>query len=508
VHALQIEHERVRENQDRSWTFALLDEAGSASALEAEQAEAFRTLAWLEDHRSVGRLTAMVEDISLPVSVRESASKALAGFDDTTTAEVRRAWWDSGDPVKMAHALRLMGRSEADIVVPVAEDGGYPLRLLALSAMAFGFDEPQFELVKIRALDHPDAEVRKAAADVLLWDEPIAAEESLLAASVDADCDVALLAIDELQYYPSRRVLRALGHLANHADGERLRAKAAESFEYNRGRFEHAASFGDHKLVALLREWMQPIADLVRWHDAVRDRDEAVSSPPTRSSRVAMPEAELAALLADPDGDWGPKKRALTRVDWESYTEAERERLCDILTAHPDPAVREIAPVPLAAWSRSEELVRLTSDPSFGVRKSAMYSLGLLPRDPALADVAWAYLLPTSGTTAHEALNTYVTHAPAADAKERALDLARSDRRESVRRTAIACLVKLGAVPELERSVPMLRDPPGVTWAVHIEIIDGLRKLGIPAPELDHLDVVDNLDLIQSISALRCSSRP
>lgn len=73
--------------------------------------------------------------------------------------------------------------------------------------------------------------------------------------------------------------------------------------------------------------------------------------------------------------------------------------------------------------------------------------------------------------------------------------------------TAIACLVALGAVPEIERLLPLLNEPPGITWAVHIQLLDGLRMLGLPAPELDHLAAVDNLDLVRSVVALRCAPR-
>lgn len=297
--ALDVQHEQVRKTEDRSWTFALLDEVRSASTPEAERGEAFRTLGSLEDYRSIGPLTALVEDNSLPEPVREAASVMLAGFDDSTTGERRRGWWKSGDPVKMAHALRLMEPSEADIVDSVAGDDGHPLQRLALAAMAFGFDQPEFQPVKIRALDHPDADVRKEAADVLLWDEPVAAERPLLSAASDPNNDVAAAAVNTLQYYPSRCVLRALAEFAA-AEDDQVRAKATESLDYNCGRFEYLATFGGRDEVALLREWMALVADLVRWSDEVQDRE--ASSPPAGRSRVAMSEGELLAALDDRRG--------------------------------------------------------------------------------------------------------------------------------------------------------------------------------------------------------------
>ena len=501
--ALALDHEHIRETEDRSQTLALLDEARSASTSEAARAEAFRTLAFLEDHRSIGPLTAIVEDLELTPPVRRAASEVLAGFDDCTTGERRRDWWGSGDPVRMAHALRLMERSEADIVAAVADDDTHPLQALALAAMAFGFDEAEFQSVKIRALRHPDAKVRTAAADVLVWDEPVEAEAALVTATSDRSGEVAVAAVDTLQYYPSRRVLRVLAELAQSDDNEALRAKAAESLDYNRGRFEHCATCGDRRQVQLLREWMEPVADVVRWSAEIHRPP--VSRPPTSRSRVAMSEGALVALLSGPDGEWGAKKQALREVAWEVYSAGERDRLCGTLLTHPDPVVRSIGALPLAAWSRTEALLGLATDPSFSVRKSAMYHLRTVPRDPAVATFAWEYMRRACGTTAYEALQTYVAHASSDEAKQRLVELGRADPRESVQTTAISCLADLRAAHELETLTPLLRELPGVTWAVHIRLIDGLWALGLPGPNLDDLAEVDNLDLIQSIVAFQCS---
>jgi HEAT repeat protein len=501
--ALDLDHEQVRDTGNRSWTFALLDEVRSASASESERGEAFRTLAYLEDYRSVGPLTAMVEDNRLPGSVREAASKVLRDIDDTTTPERRRAWWDSGDQVMMTHALRVMERSEADIVAVVAGDDRHPLQALALDAMTFGFDQAEYQPIKIRALDHPDARVRRVAADVLLWDEPVAAEGALVRAATDPSVDVAVAAVDTLEYYPTRRVLRALADLADTAI-DRVRVVAAKSFERVRGDFEDAVSSGCREEAAFLRDWVKPVADLLRWPDPVED-DEAWSLP-VRMPRLTISESAVLALVLDPDGEWAPRHRALLEIAWEAFGPSERERLSKVLTTHPDPGVRAIAGAPLAAWSMGEELAGLTVDPSFAVRKSAMYSLGLVTRDPALAVPAWEYLWCTSGTTAYEALRTYVAHAPAEEAKPRLVELAQTDARESVRNTAVSCLVDLGASREIASLVPLLAEPPGVTWAVHIQILEGLRKLGLPAPALDGLAAVDNLHLVRSVIAHRSTS--
>lgn len=504
--ATEAEHERIRETEDRSWTFALLDIARSPSAPQTERDEAFRTLAHLEDHRAVGPLTAIVENHRLPEPVRDAASKALVGFHDTTSPDRRRAWWESGDPVTMAHALRLMTRSEADVISSVAGDGNHPMQVLALDALAFGFDEPQYQSIKIRALDHPNANVRASAADTLLWAEPVGAEDALITAASDPSTNVAVAAVNALQYYTSRRVLRVLADMRD-AENEQVRALALESFDFLLGSFAWAATEGDRAEVAMLREWMEPVRDLVRWPEEIQPKKGAVRSAPVRQPETAVSESELLALLGDLEGEWAPKMRALRNLSWDAFSPDEHDRLATVLMAHPDPEIRSIGCTALVAWSKVPELLTLTADPSVRVRKSAVYHLSLVPRDPAFAEPAWACMAGEGGIAASEALSTYVVHAPVAEARERLGELVRVDRREGVLTRAIGCLVDLGAAPELARLRRLLSKPPGVTWAVHVELLDGFRKLGLPAPPLVELAAVDNLHLFRSVVALRCSTR-
>ena len=163
--------------------------------------------------------------------------------------------------------------------------------------------------------------------------------------------------------------------------------------------------------------------------------------------------------------------------------------------------------MPRAPGSRTDELLELIHDPSRSVRKFAMYHLGELPPDQALAVTVRDYLLGAAGTAASEAVQAYVVHAPTDEAKQRLVQLARADRRESVRTWAISSLVDLHARPELEGLVPLLRETPSVTWAVHIGILDGLGALGLSAPPLDELAAVDNADVLRSVVALRYASK-
>ena len=79
--ASSFDHARVRDNEDRGQTFALLGAVRSASTPEAERTEALRTRAHLEDLRSIGPLTAIVEDDELREPVRTTAIGCLVALD-------------------------------------------------------------------------------------------------------------------------------------------------------------------------------------------------------------------------------------------------------------------------------------------------------------------------------------------------------------------------------------------------------------------------------------------
>lgn len=104
------EHERIRDAEDRSTIFRLLDEARAAATPEPEQAEAFETLRCLEDFRSIEPLTAIVEDRALPPATKRAASRGLSGFDDRTTEALRRGPETTGGSNV---ALPLPGRGSA-----------------------------------------------------------------------------------------------------------------------------------------------------------------------------------------------------------------------------------------------------------------------------------------------------------------------------------------------------------------------------------------------------------
>ncbi|WP_157514356.1 HEAT repeat domain-containing protein [Nocardia concava] len=433
----------------------------------------------------------MVFDDSLPESIRDRASRVLEGFDDSVTGEQCRTWWAGGDPVVMRHALRFMTRAEADIVTAVAGDDTHPSQALALRTMSFGYGEAEFVPLLVRALSHGDSRVRRAAIEASFWEEPAAAETGLLAAANDETFEVAEAALEALPYYATQRVLRGVAELRAHPDA-RIGEAATKAFEDLRETFEDAASEGDPKAVALLRQWMRPVRELVAWPEEITLSERG--QPISRQWPAVVPEPGLIALLDNPDTDREELERTLRGVDWTGYDSDERERAAARLTTHPNPLVREIGCAALVDWDRTDDLMRMTGDTSSNVRKSAIYNLSLLPANPAVAELAWRYLPTVTGTAAQEALKAYVAHAEGS-ATDRLVELVRSDPREAVRYEAIHALGKLRAVREVHGLADLLAEPPGVHWGVHTALLWVLRELELATPLPAQLATVDNLHL-------------
>ena len=136
-----------------------------------------------------------------------------------------------------------------------------------------------------------------------------------------------------------------------------------------------------------------------------------------------------------------------------------------------------------------------------------MYDLGFVPKDPAVAARAWQVASAPGGTAPGEALKTFVTHAEPDGRGIVSIEIANACKSENLRRTAIGCLADLGAATELQGLSRLLVEPPAVSWAVHIALIDAFRRLTLGVPQLGDLPSVDNLHLLLSIAALRSTKR-
>ncbi|MDI1428277.1 HEAT repeat domain-containing protein [Polyangium sorediatum] len=123
---------------------------------------------------------------------------------------------------------------------------------------------PPFPL-KIAALSHPDPSLRETAADVLFWDEPVAAEEPLLAALDDTEERIAVSAANTLQYYPTRRTLARLAELSvrEGKPGEAVRS----SFDDLRAWFQYNLKDAEGAEREALLHWMQPVWSILAFTD-------------------------------------------------------------------------------------------------------------------------------------------------------------------------------------------------------------------------------------------------
>lgn len=485
-----IPHEAIRRSGDRAWTLRLV--AALPAATDEARHEIARTLAWLEDPRAVGPLSAWLVDRSAPTALRECASDLLTGEYDPPVGDQLRAWWASDDPVLRRHALGCMGPNEADVVLSVAADPAHPLQVDALRAMISGFEEPHHHAILIDALAHPDAAVRSTAADVLVMEEPAAAELPLLSCATDADPDVACAAIETLAYYPTRRVVRALAAIRDDADRDPDLRDAADAAlrEIAGSAASRARGPDDPRHLALLA-WVAPIRDPLGLTDAdlaVLPR-EPVARPPVVAN--ADPHA-LGRALDDPDFPLGALRSLLERL--VAAADRAHASLGSRLLRHADPVVRSYGVAHAAAIGDTDDVVAALDDPSRQVRAAAGYHLRSLPVDPKVAPLLWSLMSRETGFRASEALESWLVHAAPDEVPGRLVALVHTDRRSRVGHVAVRELARRGAVAAIRTLLPLLNEPPRGTWALHLALLHAAATLGLPIgphglDEVDHLDV-------------------
>jgi HEAT repeat protein len=492
-----IDFAAIQRTQDRSWTARLL--AAMRDASSASYDDLIETIERLEDPRAVAPLTELVEDAEAAARCRAAAGAILRSWGNPPTSEQVRRWWGSGDEILQRHALLLATLVEEDLVVAVARDPAHPLHEDGIATMVFGFEAPRFQALKIAALGHADPAVRKTAAEVLHWDEPVAAEAPLLRLLGDAAPDVAVAAVKTLRYYPTRQTVSALAGLFAHPH-EELGCEAHDAVAELRGTFKHELRALRGGARARLWAWADPVCDILELFEEDLEPPargpEAPRAEPSPGAAAAAPSVdELVRLYEDPDGSWRDKKDRFYTVRGEAYVGAERRRLIELFAGHPDPDLRQRCASLLAEWGEPAELVRLLADPAFLVRKSAMYWLGQTAANAALAEPIWEHLhrAGTTSTHASESLRSYVTHARRDEAVPRLVALARGDERESVRYHAIEALVRLGARGEVQGLLPLLAEPPAMTWSLHLALLRGCSELGLAAAHVDGLREVDNV---------------
>ena len=490
----------ITETADRRWTFRMLDRLTAPDLSDDERPDLVAALTAVSDRRAVPILERVLTDRSRKDAIREAAGTVLRDMPDLDVdwSDVTlRGWWLGSDPILRRHALLSMGsRRCPDVVRVVAADPKHPLRTTALGRMTFFFDTPADLRLKIAALADPDPMVRETVAAILFWDEPVAAEGALVAAASDAVEGVAVEAIRTLQYYPSVRVIRCLHGLLDHTSG-RIRDHARDSIADIRYECLHHLRDGDPRVSARVRRWLDPVWDLLSYSaEELSPPDEGPYTRPAAQETRPPALSDVLRLLADPDTSPKGIKEALWASAWEQYPTADRHRLRPVLLHHPDPLVREYGTVPLQKWGDAEGLLALVEDPDFGVRKSAMYRLGLLTPSACIAAVAWQHLNRRGvfGVHATETLGTFVAHAGRDEAVPKLFAIAADPARpENLRRAAVDDLVGHGAAAEAGRLTGRLAEPPAVTWALHIAVLEAISDLDLPAGNAAALEAVDNL---------------
>ncbi|MEO5727965.1 MAG: HEAT repeat domain-containing protein [Byssovorax sp.] len=497
-----IPHLILRDREDRSWTFRLLDRLAAPELADAEREAIAGSLSCLEDPRATAPLLALLEDRGRPEGVREAAAGVLRGAGNSPPGPTLRAWWGQDDAVLQRHALLSMGRAEADLVASVLAEPAHPRHLQAILTAELGFDEPRFQAPRLSALEHRDPRVRRAAAGALVWDEPCAAEEPLLRCAADVDAGVAMAAVQTLEHYPTRRVMAGLSALVLDPRPA-VAAEAVEALENLRHHALMALIHAGSAERAALCAWMDPVWSILEFTSEDLVPPPAPSPPLPSAPDGRLPAADLIALFSDPDGLWADRKALVFTLDPAAFSARERAILTPFLVSHGDPWVRERAAHWLAAWGDHATLQQLArDDTAFEVRKSAMFALGLTPVVPAVAALAWDHLHApgTSSTHAYETLRTYVAHAPRDEAIPRLLDLAQTDARETVRAHAVRELCTLEARSAIARLLPLLEAPPAITWEVHLALLDAVSRLDLPLPMLDSLREADNLDVQRALA--------
>ncbi|MFE3797508.1 HEAT repeat domain-containing protein [Nocardia tengchongensis] len=486
------ELEPITEQADRSATFELIRRLADTDIGGLERDEITYALQRLGDPRGVEPLTAIGLDGSRPVEVRQAALRVLESTAMCPEGAELRAWWNSGDDLVRACILRQADRSESDLLEPVARDPHHLLHRHAVIGLEFGFEEPRWQQYKILGLDHPDPAVRRAAADVLCWDEPVAAEPGLHRAAADSDTDVACAAIETLRYYHSRATLRLLHEIAQGDDARAVAAQASKD--------DMLVDFEREQMS--LRSWIVPVADIL----GPPETDPA--SPSTRPGRgrprpPVPTAAEIIATYSDLDGLWTAKLTALRAYDWPRVPAADRPAIAALLSSHPDPEVRELSCRMLANWHEVDTLLALAHDPNSGVRKSAVYNLRFVPPSREIATLTWNLVASgeVAATRGYEALATCAAHTPPGELDDRLIDLARTDLRESIRAEAIS---QLGS--HIDPLLPLLTEPPSMTWAIHLRLLDACRDSGLPASAASTLRDVDNLHI--ALALVQLDDRP
>lgn len=502
------QHTAIRQSEDRSWTLPLLHnflESGADDDVE----ELIGTLQVLDDYRILSPLTSILEDRSAKPHLREGASEILSGCTTAERISDRRNWWNSQDSILMRHAILVAERSEMDIIEEVVNNPEHPFYIDAIEKLGVRFEEPRFQLLKIRGLSDLRASVRACAASAILWDLPIAAESGLLRLAREDDDDAAAEALDALAYYDSQSALVSIYQLLETGPIAR-RERYAEVLEHIRDDFLcslESLQRSDASAARIFKAWLSPAWEALGVNDQEFSSEDAKENEPANArsgeeKKLRPSIDEIMERFDNEDGMWAERWNYIGSIDWTSFSSKEQLLIIKYFSQHPDWLVREVSCSALGKLGASDALLGFLHDEVFAVRKMAAYYIREVPPEDRIAKDLWEILIGANiaGVNATETLESYVVHSSDADIDERLCQLAKSDQRESVKSTAIWQLKKREARTHVESLLPLLDDEPLVTWAVHQYVLSACVDLQIPVPHAGRLAGIDDLHLQQNLA--------
>ena len=498
-----IPHEEIRKNEDRSWTFKLIDvimKSGPDEDLES----VCRTLGGLGDPRAIEPLIKILEDTNLPHHVRVAAGDVLQSECIARCEADRRSWWTSGDKILMKHALLEARTSEADIILPIANDPTHEFYCDAIAGMEFGFEEPEHKLLLCKALEHSSAEVRSIAVRNLSWDEPICATDGLIKLLRDADEGVAYEALHALQWFDSQKSLLGLVDLQN-CVRDSLREDLLSAISSQIECFQSAYERLSQEARPFFLTWLKPIQNLLHLESGATQVVDATPTHPPRLARdktLIRSAQEIISFFDDPEGCWSGKHRYSIECKWAEFSSADRMVTAEYFRNHPDHCMREFGCCALAAWNRNDILETLLLDPCSGVKSAAAYSLKKTNRDESISATIFSVYedINSTGGLACELLEAYVVHAPKAGLEDLLANIALNERRLTRKYKAVCALRKLGAHAHVGALLCLLAELPLINWGVHRELVEYCVEQRISVPYFADLCRVDDLYLQESLA--------
>ena len=519
----------------RIWSMRLVDRLRNELEDDEEMEAILSLMEEFDDFRVEAPLTEIVLDSTLTDEIRNQASLALLKLTTSETPVQRAAWWLSGDLVLMRHAIRVFDPEipeEATRVETLATDPTHDLHIDAIEALSWSFSEPRFQEIKIKALSHVNPLVRKAAAKALYWDQPVCAENALLIAASDPDDDVAVAAHNTLNWYSSKNVLLKFHELRCQGRPELLLCHN-DSFRYlldeclGKQDWFHSDSAREVMASEHYKAWLSPLWEILGLYEPTAEiltevnneeaddqqKEETESEDATNSpqSKSDMPmRSTIAEVIANYSNHDTPHKTYMdSEYDWNSFPDTERTELKDFFLASPDHLVRCISTAAFVKWNDTDTMVRLINDSNLTVRRTACWRATEMPPNQAIRQALIAVLnnKQTTGSFFSETLDAYLVHAnhideEQEDVDETLLNFALNDARLDARVYSVWALGKRNS-PRINLLLPILSEPPMLTWGLHAAVLEVWNDTNLQAPNLESLLKIDDFAVQEQLALMK-----